>query len=198
MQATASPTPAAAEPAQPHTSTLLHALIDDAPAEHFTLDWLIGHMPKYSFGIIMLFLALLSLLPVISVVARLLMLFLALQILLGYHSPVLPKRLTARALPSRYLAHLNWHAIPALRHLEKGVRPRLPRFLLAARRITALIAIVLTLFSLLAPLPLANVPPAAVRVLMALAYIEHDGLLLLVALFSATVILTIVTASFFL
>ncbi len=186
--------PVAAE--QTHTSTLLQELIDSATDEHFTLEWLMGSLPKNSFGVIMLFLSLISLLPVISVVSRILLLILAMQIILGYNSPILPKHLTRRLLPSRYLAHLDRHAIPALKHLEKGVRPRLTVFLLKARRLTAGIAIILISISLAAPVPLANVPPAMIGILMSLSYIEHDGLLLLITLLLSFTLLALLLATF--
>jgi hypothetical protein len=177
-----------------HTSVLLQGLIDSTTDDHFTLEWLIGHLPKNSFGIVMLFLSLISLLPIISVVSRLLMIVLALQIILGYHSPVLPNRLTRRPLPSHYLTRLDRHAIPALRHLEKAVRPRWPGFLLKARGLTACTCIVLLTLSLLAPIPFANVPPAVIGILMALSYIEHDGVLLSFALFMSFLLLGILLA----
>ena len=174
-----------------HTSVILKELISEVESEHFTLDWLIGHLPKHSFGVIMLFLALISLLPVISVISRLMIIILTIQIIFGYHSPVLPRRLLMRPLPSKYLSRLNRHAIPALQHLEKVIRPRWPKILVAARRVTALIALILTIVSLLAPVPLANVPPATLCVLMALAYIEHDGVLLALSLTVAITMMTI-------
>ncbi len=41
---------------------------------------------------------------------------------------------------------------------------------------------VITIVSLLAPIPLSNVPPAIIGVMMALAHLEHDGLLLTIAI----------------
>jgi hypothetical protein len=48
-------------------STVLQGLLDDAPADQFTLAWLLGHLQRRSFGFIML------LLPGISYVAGLLL-----------------------------------------------------------------------------------------------------------------------------
>src|SRR5882757_6760531 len=111
-------------PEQAHTSVLLQKLIDGAASkEHFTLDWLIGSLPKSSFGMIILFLAILSMVPVVTFVSRPLIMILMLQIILGYNSPVLPRRILLRPLSSRYLARLG-HVVPALKHLEKAVRPR--------------------------------------------------------------------------
>jgi hypothetical protein len=181
---------------QVHTSALLQDLIASATEDHFTLEWLSENLPKNSFGVIILFLGLISLLPVISVISRILLMGLALQIIWGNPSPVFPKRLMQRRLPSRYLSRLDRHAIPALRYLEKAVRPRWPGFLSAARRFTAFIAFLLIFLSLIVPFPFANIPPALINILMALAYIEHDGLLLAIALTLSLVLLGIVDLSF--
>src|SRR4029077_1587447 len=105
---------------------------------------------------IILFLAMPSMVPVVTFVSRPLIMILMLQIILGYNSPVLPRRILLRPLPSRYLARLDRHVVPALKHLEKAVRPRWPVFLKRARRTTAIIVLLLTLLSLLFPLPFIN------------------------------------------
>jgi len=176
-----------------HASAMLHKLLKEAPTDTFTLDWLIGHLPHRSYGIILLFLALIALLPVISFPARILIIVLTFQIILGYHTPVLPRRWMERRLPSRHLAHLERRAIPALEHLEKIVRPRWPSLLKKVRPFAAFIGLLLTFLSLLAPLPLSNVPPSLICVLIALAYIEHDGVMLVFALAAAIVLLALVT-----
>jgi hypothetical protein len=175
-----------------HTSVLLHRLIKEAPADYFTLDWLIGHLPNRSYGVILLFLALIAILPVISFPARMLIIVFAAEILAGCKKPALPHRLMMRRLPSRHLALLEHRAIPLLEHLEKIVRPRWPFVLLKARRFTAFLGLLLTFLSLAAPLPFSNIPPSLICVLMALAYIEHDGFMLVCALTAAIILLAFV------
>lgn len=174
--------PAASEP---HTSAILQRLIREAPEDYFTLQWLISHLPARSFGVILLFLALISILPVISIPARLLILVLIGQIILGYPAPALPQKLLLRRLPSKHLRHLERRAIPSLERLEMVLRPRWRYPLMISRRFVALIAMLLTLLSLLSPLPFSNVPPAIISIMIALAYIEHDGLMLTAALIAA-------------
>jgi hypothetical protein len=102
-----------------------------------------------------------------------------------------------RKYPAQYLSSLERYAVPVLQYFEKFARPRWLPFLVAARHITALLAFLLTVVSLLIPLPFANVPIAIVSALMALAYIEHDGILLACALFISAGMLTIVFAPLF-
>jgi hypothetical protein len=178
---------------QIHTSVLLEKLIAEAPVGHFTLEWLIGNLPKHSFGFILLFLTLIALLPVISIIARVLIIILTFQIILGYRSPVLPRRFMLRPLPAKYLIGLRRYALPALRHLENVVRPRWTMMFKGTRRFTAFIVMIGTALSLPAPLPLANMPPAAMGALLAFAFIEHDGLMLFFTLVTAITLLAIVT-----
>src|ERR1700733_14588724 len=136
---------------QMHTSVMLQTLIDEAPKDHFTLNWLIGSMPGRSFGVIILFLGLLTMVPIVSIFARFVLLLLILQIIAGYKSPVLPQRLMVRPIPSRYLVHLQDHAIPTLQFLERLIRPRWPNLPAETRRVGGLIVLVLIIVSLLAP-----------------------------------------------
>ncbi len=103
--------------------------------------------------------------------------------------------LLARNFPAK--TGLDRYAIPVLEYFEKFARPRWVPFLAAARHIAALLAFLLTVVSLLIPLPFANIPVAIVSALMALAYIEHDGILLACALFISVGILMIIFAPLF-
>src|SRR5690349_2777576 len=55
-----------------HTSAVLGAVIDEAPLKGFTLEWLINNLPHRSFGAIMLLLAIVAMVPVVSIAAGLL------------------------------------------------------------------------------------------------------------------------------
>jgi Exopolysaccharide synthesis, ExoD len=55
------------------TSAVLQQLHDEVPADHFTLGWLMHSLRKRSFGIIMLLLALVAIVPGLSIVAGLLL-----------------------------------------------------------------------------------------------------------------------------
>ena len=163
-----------------HTSVMLRRLIDNVPPDHFTLDWLISSMPDRSYGVVVLFLALFSFVPIVGVFTRLLIMFLALQIIWGRRSPAFPKQMMVRKFSSRHLTQLPPFALRALTRIEKSIRPRWAP-LLNGRRLSGIILFLVSLVSLLLPVPFANVPAAAILALMALAYLEHDGLLLLVA-----------------
>ena len=177
-----------------HTSAVLGAVIDEAPLQGFTLEWLISSLPHRSFGAIMLLVAIVAMVPVVSIAAGLLLAILALQIVMGYKTPVFPRVLMKRPLPTRYLLPLEHYAIPLLTRLETAVRPRWPTLVRASSRLTGLVILLLTFVLLTFPFPLSNIPPAAVIALIALAESERDGLLLSAALTLGVVLLVLVFA----
>jgi hypothetical protein len=71
--------------------------------------------------------------------------------------------------------------IPALRYLERFIRPRWPTPFEATKRVIGGFVLLLGV-CLLAPLPLSNIPISLTIVLVAFAYLEEDGILLAVAL----------------
>ena len=81
---------------------------------------------KRSFGIIMLLLALVAMAPGVSIVAGLLLMIPAFQMIAGQPAPVFPRRIAARPLPTRHLALLVQRAVPVLKYLETMIHPRWP------------------------------------------------------------------------
>jgi hypothetical protein len=190
------PTKAPPEPAT-HipTSMVLQDLLDEAPADHFTLDWLIGSLPERSFGIIMLLLAVLAMVPIGSIVPGLLLAILAAQMTAGRPGPVFPRRIATHPLPTRHLVRMGRQPIQVLKYLERAIRPRWPMPFGTTKRVIGIVVFLLTGLILLAPVPLTNVPPAADIALISLAYIEEDGVLLAIALLLALVLLAIASAA---
>jgi hypothetical protein len=177
------------------TSLVLQDLLDEAPAEHFTLDWLITSLPERSFGIIMLLLAVLAMMPVGSIVPGLLLAILAAQMTAGRQGPVFPRRIASHPLPTRHLVRLGRQPIVVLKYLERAVRPRWPMPFVGSKHVVGIVVLLLTSLVLLAPLPLTNVPPAANIALISLAYIEEDGVLLAIALLAALILMAIASAA---
>jgi hypothetical protein len=177
-----------------HTSAILQRLHDELPAGHFTLDWLLGELPRRSFGIIMLLLAVLAIAPGVCIVAGLLLLILACQIVLGRTAPFIPRFMATRQLPTRYLAPVVARAVPVLRRLERIIHPRWSSMLGPMRRVAAVFVMLLCSLMVLAPIPFVSVVPALAVALIALAYLEEDGVLLAIALLVA---LTVLAMGFF-
>ena len=177
------------------SSRVLKDLLDQAPADYFTLGWLMSTLHQRSFGIVMLFLGLLATAPIGSTVPGLMLAAVAVQMIAGRCEPVFPHFITARRLPTRYLLSLGGRAIPVLRYLEKAVHPRWPTTFEAAKRFVGVMVLLLTAVLLLTPVPLSNIAPAIVIALISLAYIEEDGLLLCFALLAAVVLIGVASAA---
>ena len=109
--------------------------------------------------------------------------------------PIFARFITNRWLPTQYLFRLGDRAIPVLRYLERVVHPRWPRAFDVARRFVGIVVLLLTAALLLTPIPFSNIPPAVLIILIALAYIEEDGLLLCLAFLFAVILISIASAA---
>jgi len=176
-------------------SVVLQRLHDEVPADHFTLGWLMHSLHKRSFGIIMLLLGLVGIAPGLSIVAGLLLMIPAFQMMAGKPAPVFPRRIATRSLPTRHLAAVVQRSVPVLRYLEKVVHPRWHTPLEATKRLVGAVVVVLSATLVFIPIPMSNVVPALVIALISLAYLEEDGVLLSIALLAAVIVLTVATAA---
>ena len=169
-------------------SEVLKAMLDSLPSDHFTLGWLSSHLHRRSFGVIVLVLALIAMVPGISYVAGLLLLVPAIEMIAGHDAPTFFSRIGNRPIPTRHLAYAVQRAVPALRYLEKVIRPRWKMPLAATKRLVGVAVLLLTLLLLLTPLPFIQVVPGMIIVILSVAYLEDDGLLLSLGLFATLVL----------
>ena len=82
--------------APPHTSELLEELVAKAPDGPVDLEWLLRHLDKRSFGLLLLLLGLLVIIPGIATIATLALLFPAVEMMLGRSAPSFPRFLSKR------------------------------------------------------------------------------------------------------
>ena len=85
--------------------------------------------------------------------------------------------------------------IPVLRYLEKAIHPRWHTPLEVTKSVVGVVVLLLTVLLLLAPVPMIQVVPALVIVLISLAYLEEDGVLHSIALLIAVALLAITGAA---
>lgn len=172
-------------------SLILQQLHDQAPADHFTLGWLMNSLHQQSFGLIMLVLSIIGVAPGICVVAGPLLIIVAFQMIAGRPAPTFPRWIACRRLSTRRLGAVLQRAIPMLRYLEKIVHPRHPIPLEATKRFVGIAVIILSVRMMLNPIPLSNIIPAAMIGLIALAYLEEDGLIIWIGILSGFIILAV-------
>jgi hypothetical protein len=162
--------------AHTHTSELLETLVAQAPDGPVDLDSLLGHLDKRSFGL----LRLLVIVPGVASIASLIVLFPSVEMMLGRSRPTFPQFLSSRPFDFKRFKRLAERVQPALRAIENLSRPRWTLPHAAAGRLVGAVVFLLAL-SAVWPLPLVNVIPGAIIVLIAIAYLQEDGLLLAAA-----------------
>jgi hypothetical protein len=166
------------------TSQLFRAILDDAPEEHVSVASLVRSLRERSFGMIMLLLGLLAILPGISILAGILLLAIGFQMTMAHKTPVLPRVIADRTFPIHRMAQLIERVSPVIRALEKIIRPRWHTPFVVTKRIVGLVVLMLAV-TLFLPVPLSNIIPGLLIMLIAVAYLEEDGVLLSLALCAA-------------
>ncbi|MFE0757906.1 exopolysaccharide biosynthesis protein [Inquilinus sp. NPDC058860] len=172
------------------TSALLDGLLRDAASERVTLGWLVDKLGNRSFGMVMLLLALLGAMPGVSAIVAPLLAILAVQMMLGHAGPAFPRRVAERSIRTQGLARILSSAVPMLRAVESFIHPRWPTPFETTKRGVGLVVLMLGVL-LLTPVPLSNIPPAVAIALLAISYLEEDGILLCVALTASAGLLAI-------
>lgn len=177
-------------PLQAPTSVVLRDLLRNAPADTVTFDWLIAELHERSFGLVLLLMALVALIPGGSTFMGLLLVYPALQMILARPAPKLPRFIAQRRISTARLAAVLLRMTPVLRRMEHFIRPRWHTPFETTKRIVGVV--VLALAPTLAwPFPFSHIIPALVVMLIALAYLEGDGVLLVIGLGAAIVSLAI-------
>lgn len=176
------------------TSVVLEKLLDDAAADRVTLLWLTSGLRKRSFGLLMLLMALVALIPGASILMAVLLVFLAAQMILARERPGLPHFIASRSIPTPQLARLVHRLVPLLRRMEKLIHPRWTTPFEATKRAVGFVVLLLAV-TILSPFPFSHVIPALVILLLSFAYLEEDGVLLCISLGAAFISITITAAT---
>lgn len=176
------------------TSEVLRDLLQEADPSEVTLSWIVLHLRERSFGIVMLLIALVGLVPGIASVAGLILALPAIQMIRAKPTPVLPRMIATRRLSTRRLAALVDRLVPVLRWMERFMRPRWPTPFEATKRVVGVVILLLSA-TLLAPIPFSHVIPLMAVMLLAFAFLEEDGVLLAVAMVGALLSIVISAAT---
>ena len=164
--------------------SLLDGYTAGDPGELLPLKVLLAGLGRRAYGML-LFVATLPAyipIPIGGAISGPLVVLLGVQLLWGRRRPWLPRFLASRGPHRQALARFYRLVSPWLARLERLVRPRLPVLLhyRAARVFTGLLLVLLGLLLAL-PIPLTNYLFGAILLLFALAMLERDGALMLVA-----------------
>ena len=176
------------------TSAVLEQLFRDAPPDYVTIAWLIGSLHKRSFGLVMLLIALVGLVPGVGIFTGVLLGFPALQMMLRQESPSLPRFIALCRIPTPKIARLVHRTIPLLKRLETIIRPRWHTPFEATKRVVGLIILLLA-GTIIWPFPFSHIIPTLVVMLVSFAYLEEDGVLLCISLAAALASFAITAAT---
>jgi hypothetical protein len=159
-------------------SRVLADLVRQTPTGHFTLGWVFSKLHQRSFGVVFLFLGVLATAPIGSSLPGIALAVVAIQMMAGFSEPVIPRSVAERKLPTSHFVRFGLRAVPILRTFEKIIYPRWPFAFHLAKDLVAIVVLLLSAALLVTPIPFSNIPPAVLIVLIALAYVQADGLLL--------------------
>jgi hypothetical protein len=176
------------------TSIVLEELLKEAQLDHVTLAWLTDGLRERSFGLVMLIMALVGLIPGPSFLVGILLVFPAFEMILAREGPSFPRFIASRPIGTRRLAPLIERTTPLLKRMENFIHPRWRTPFEATKRFVGWVVLLLavTMFS---PFPFSHIIPALVVMLISFAYLEEDGVLLCISLAAALVSLAITSAT---
>ena len=176
------------------TSVQLSKMLDRAAATRVSIGWLVEQLGLRSFGLTFLVMAAIGFLPGASTIVGLLMAWPALQMVLGHEAAVLPRLIARREIDVNKLTRVIRIIAPWLAWLERLIRPRWSPPFHTTKRLTGVVMLLLGL-TMISPVPFSHVVPALAIMLLALAYLEEDGIALLIALSAALTSLSITAAT---
>jgi hypothetical protein len=123
--------------------------------------------------------------PGVSTILGAPLLFVALQLTLGFRAPWLPRFLAQRSVTHQSFVRVMNVIVPWIRRVERLLKPRLGMITTGPfGHVIGLVCAVLALVLML-PIPFGNMPPALAICILSLALLEEDGVATLLGLAAA-------------
>ncbi len=160
-------------------SEILTDIANDPARERIAIADIRDAMGDRAFGAMMFVFAAPNTLPVnapgVSVVLGIPLLFLSLQLMLGFAVPWLPRALVQTTVTRQRFARVMNVVVPWMRRAEKLSQPRWPLLTMGlAERAIGLACVVLSVVLIL-PVPFGNMGPGIAVCILAFALLERDG-----------------------
>ena len=159
-------------------------MLNRAEEPRVSVGWLMQQLGERSFGLTLFMMAVIAFIPGASTVMGVLIAWPAVQMMLGHDVAALPRLIARKQIGVERLARIIGIVIPRLEWVERLVRPRWRTPFKTTKRLTGAVMLLLGL-SLISPVPFSYIVPALAIMLLALAYLEEDGVALVVALIAA-------------
>lgn len=144
-----------------------------------SVNWIMEQLGDRSYGLTLLVMAIVAVVPGGSTVIGVLIAWPAVQLAMGRHAPLLPGFLGRRRISVEKLARTIRFIVPRIRWIETLIRPRWPRGFATGRRLTGILVLLLGL-TLILPVPFSHIIPAVTIMVLAIAFLEEDGVALTV------------------
>lgn len=188
----------AAQERFPHTSEMLHALLEPNTADRITVSDFIGGLKNRVLGIIMLTFSIPCIIPMppgVAAACGLVLLSCGIHLILGLETLWLPKLIASRSLSSAILERIVRRTLPVVQHLERLCRPRWSAVTSRSGRSFIGIMVVIQSIVLILPIPvLGNLPPGVAVGVIALGLVERDGFVILIGLILSILAIGIASA----
>lgn len=173
------------------TSALLNETLQSLDGTQVEVGHLMAQFQRRSYGGVLLILALLAMVPGISVFAGIAMIVPAFQLFIGLPAPVFPNFIQRRQVGVSGLQKWGSTISRGIERLETLVVPRWPALSNdLARRAIGLVILFLGLVVAI-PFPFSNFPPALATICFALGLLERDGLMIMIASVLSVIAFTI-------
>ena len=194
MPTTPDPHPRGHRTREHGTRAILDRFATGDPAETLRLDELLSGLGKRAFGMLLFVASLPAFIPIPGggAIAGPLIVLIGLQLLVGLRRPWLPGFLARRGPRREAMARFDRRISPWLARLEHLIRPRLAWVLdhRAAATFTGLLLVLLGVLTSL-PIPFTNMLFGAMVLMFALALLERDGALMLLAWLATAIAVTV-------
>lgn len=190
--------PVPADDGKSSFSAALAAATADASRPRISIAEIVDSLHDRAFGAVLLCFAAPNVLPVTppgtSPVTSLPILWVAIQLLLGWRELHVPPFVARRTMSRPGLGVVIAKLTPLLQRLERIARPRMPLLVSPlAERLVGVVALTLAIVLFL-PLPLGNIPPGIALSLMGIGLMERDGKLVAYGLVAAILAMLIAIA----
>lgn len=178
------------------TRALMDGLANGDPDERLKLGDILSGLGRTAFGMLLFLGVLPAFIPIPGVggaVGGPLVILVGLQLLLGLRRLWLPQFMAQRGPSRGTMIRFRTRVSPWLKRLEKLVRPRLT-FLLDHRLATFFTGLLLIVLGILLalPLPFTNYVFGTLLLLFALALLERDGALMLIAWIAGAIAIAVI------
>lgn len=186
---------------KPKTTAPIQEAINKNSSDRIPIRDIMIAMDSGGFGLVLAFFSLSAIIPLPPPLPSLLsipLLIFSWQMMLGYKSPHLPRKISRKTIKRSVLAGIIEKSAKSFHHIEKLLKPRL-RFLTRgiSERIIGFFTFIFSV-SILVPFPFTNLIPGIGILIISLGLVGKDGLMIILGALIGIAGISIAIAAFIL